>query len=684
MSTSSAHALPLSVPRATALYIGALFGPGLLLLPGLAAEQAGPASVIAWIALLGLSAVFAVVFAALGKRLPSAAGAAGYAAAGLGRRAAAVTRWWFLAGVITGAPIVCLIGASYVTALTGGGPLARAAIAAGLLLAVLGLALGGVRASALAQLLLVALLIAVVVTAVAGSAHTARAANLTPFAPHGWLSIGRAASTLMLSFVGWEAVAPLTGRLRAGQLSRVIGIAFAVTAVLYLGLAVATVSCLGRGSDLTVPLADLLQLAMGPAGRALAAVAALVLTAGSVNAYLSGATEMLHELTAVSSRIEPNGPTRSPRLSARAFLAFIALTGLVVIALSALRLADFAALVGVPTTMFVCVYLGCTASAARILSGPARVAAAVAVLAVLAILAFSGWALLAAAAVAAVAATAGHGGYPPAEVGWQAATAEPAVSVASILSQPRSPGRTHDDRGTGARQALRCYPSVRRTVISSLPRTSPALTVWRPSRFSSCNASPVLLITSTPSSEVSRSPRSTPAASAELPGSTAATSSPARSDSPTAWRRARASRAGSSTRPREAATSVLADSNEESSRRSRSASTCRSAGDSADSSRSSLARCTGATRSKSSSPLCVSWTSEPRAPAGSGSLLTIPPFSSRSSRTDTVPEVRPSASISRACGIRYGAPPRRSVTMTTKSAEVRPNRANTPASSASR
>jgi hypothetical protein len=40
-----------------------------------------------------------------------------------------------------------------------------------------------------------------------------------------------------------------------------------VTAVLYLGLAVATVSCLGRGADPAVSLADLLQLAVGPAGR---------------------------------------------------------------------------------------------------------------------------------------------------------------------------------------------------------------------------------------------------------------------------------------------------------------------------------------------------------------------------------------------------------------------------------
>jgi len=401
MSTSPAQTLPLSVPRAAALYIGALFGPGLLLLPGLAAEQAGPASIIAWVALLGLSGIFATMFAALGRRVPGSAGAAGYAAAGLGRRAGLVTRWWFLAGVVAGAPIVCLIGASYVTALTGGGPLLRAAVAAGLLVAVLGLALGGVRASTMAQLLLVALLIAVVVVAVVGAGHTARPANWSPFAPHGWPSTGRAAATLMLSFVGWEAVAPLTGRLRAGQLPRVIGIAFIVTAVLYLGLAIATISCLPDGADLSVPLADLLQLAIGPAGRAIAAAAALVLTAGSVNAYLSGATEMLRELTVTPRRPDSRHP-RQP--SARLFLAFIGLTGLAVIALSALRLTDTAALVGMPTAMFLCVYLSCTASAVRILSGPVRVAAALALLAVLTILAFCGaLALTCAAAIAVLA-----------------------------------------------------------------------------------------------------------------------------------------------------------------------------------------------------------------------------------------------------------------------------------------
>src|SRR5579872_6315534 len=145
----------LSTLSGAALYIGALLGPGLLLLPGLAAAEAGPASVLAWIGLLGLSGLFAAVFSALGRQMPSASGVMGYVTAGLGPRAGRATGWMFLAGVVGGAPIVCLIGASYVTAtftgLAGGGGLAtRAAVAAVLLLTVLALAAGGLRASATA------------------------------------------------------------------------------------------------------------------------------------------------------------------------------------------------------------------------------------------------------------------------------------------------------------------------------------------------------------------------------------------------------------------------------------------------------------------------------------------------------------------------------------------------------
>jgi len=385
----------LTTARGAALYIGALLGPGLLLLPGLAAAEAGPASILAWLALLILSGLFAAVFSALGRQIPSAGGVIGYVTAGLGPRAGRASGWMFLAGVMGGAPIVCLIGASYVTELTGGGQLARAAIAAALLMAVTGLAAGGLRASAAVQLVLVSLLAGVVILAAAGPAGSASAGNWAPFAPHGWLSLGSAAATLMFSFVGWEAVAPLTTRFAdpRRQLPRVVAIAVAVTTVLYLGLAIATISVLGPRAATDVPLAGLLSHAAGTAGRDIAAVAAIVLTLGAANAYLNGATAMARKLAPAASGRHESRPVRR-------LLAAIAAAGLLLIIGYGLRIVSTTALVAVPTALFLSVYLGAMAAAARVLPGTARLAARPAALAVVVMLGFCGWALAVPAAVA--------------------------------------------------------------------------------------------------------------------------------------------------------------------------------------------------------------------------------------------------------------------------------------------
>ncbi len=385
----------LTTARGTALYIGALLGPGLLLLPGLAAAEAGPASIVAWLALLVLSSMFAAVFAAWGRHSPSAGGVIGYVTAGLGSGAGRATGWTFLTGVICGAPIVCLIGASYVTDLTGGGQLARAAVAGALLLSVVGLAACGLRASAAAQLVLVSVLTIVVVVASAGSATSARAGNWSPFAPHGWLSIGTAAATLMFSFVGWEAVAPLTTRLAnpRRQLPRVVALTLAVTSAVYLGLAVATISVLGPQAVSDVPLAGLLSHAVGAAGRDLAAVTAVVLTLGTTNAYINGAAAMAGHL----ARDTPGSRAARPL---RWLLAAVTAAGLLLITCYGLRIVSTAALVAVPTALFLAVYLAAMVSAARVLRGPVRLAAVPAALAVAIVLGFCGWAVAIPAAVA--------------------------------------------------------------------------------------------------------------------------------------------------------------------------------------------------------------------------------------------------------------------------------------------
>ena len=406
----------LTTARGAALYIGALLGPGLLLLPGLAAAQAGPASLLAWAGLLGLSALFAVVFTALGRAFPSAGGVIGYVSAGLGARQGLAAGWSFLAGVIAGAPVVCLIGAGYLTELTGGGRVGQAVIAAALLLTVLALAAGGMRTSATAQLLMVSLLIVVVIVAVAGSAASAHAANWTPFAPHGWLAVGHAATTLMLSFVGWEAVAPLTAQFAdpARQLPRVVGITLAVTTVLYLGLAVVTIAVLGTGSGSMAPLADLLRHAIGPAGTAAGAVAAIVLTLGAVNAYVNGAAAMTGRLLGGRGPHRPAGTAAARPAAGEAdgrrhrppgrllLLAAIAGTGLPLIALYGVGLVSPVSLVAIPVTLFLTVYLGSMLAATRVLHGLARLAAVPATAATVVMLAYCGWALAVPAAIIAV------------------------------------------------------------------------------------------------------------------------------------------------------------------------------------------------------------------------------------------------------------------------------------------
>jgi amino acid efflux transporter len=386
----------LSTRSGTALYVGAVLGPGVLLLPALAAEAAGPASVIAWVALLALSVPLATTFAALGVRQPEAGGTAAYVRNAFGRRAGAVTGWWFLTGVVLGAPAVALIGGFYVADLLGAGRVGAVAAAAGMMATVMAANAAGLRATARLQLALAGLLAALVLVAIVTALPESHAEHWTPFAPHGWAAVGTAASLLMLSFIGWEAVSHLAGELPdpARQLPRAIFAALAVVVVLYLGLAVATVGVLGTSAPSDVPLADLMAAGLGAPGRTATAVLAVLLTMGSMNAYVAGATKLAGALAAEGTA--PAAFARPQRT-----VALLALLGAILLAPLAAGLLDVDALIRACGASFVAVYVISTAAGARILDGGARRAAAVAFAAVTVVFAFSGPFLLVPAAIAA-------------------------------------------------------------------------------------------------------------------------------------------------------------------------------------------------------------------------------------------------------------------------------------------
>jgi amino acid efflux transporter len=393
----------LSTRSATALYVGAVLGPGVLILPALAAEAAGPASVLAWVGLLALSAPLAATFAALGVRLPEAGGTAAYARAAFGRLAGAVTGWWFLAGVVMGAPAVALVGGFYVAELVGAGREGAVAGAAGMMAAVATANAFGLHATARLQLGLAGLLAALLLVAVVSALPESDAANWAPFAPHGWAAVGTAASLLMLSFIGWEAVSHLAGDLRdpARQLPRAIFAALAVVVVLYLGLAVATVGVLGTARPSQVPLADLMAAGLGAPGRTATAALAVLLTMGAMNAYVAASVKLAGALAAERS---------APAVLARpghALVMFAAVGGTLLAVLGA-DLLSLDALIRATSAAFVAVYVSSTAAGVRLLGGAARRCAGVAFAAVLVVFAFSGAFLAVPAGVALIAALGSH------------------------------------------------------------------------------------------------------------------------------------------------------------------------------------------------------------------------------------------------------------------------------------
>jgi amino acid efflux transporter len=384
----------LGVLQGSALYLGALIGPGLLLVPALAAQRAGAASIVAWAGLLLLSAPLAVTFAALGIRHPVAGGVSTYVREGLGDGAGAVTGGWFLAAVLVGAPAVSLIGGYYVAALTGSGTLVATVVGVAMFLSVLIANVLGLRVSAGFQLALSSVLIVVVALAVAVALPSRGGDNWSPFAPHGWWAIGTAANILVWLFVGWEAVAQLAGDFRRPEveLPRAMAIAFVTVTVLYLGLAVATIGVTSRNGS-RVPLADLISVGFGRSGRDATAVLAVALTMGTMNVYLGAAAKLAASLAAEGA-LPQWFAGDAERSVPRRPLAVIAPVVLIVLAGLAAGVGSTEDLPRATSALFIAVYILALTSATRILDGRVRAAAVVSLLATLVLAVFSAWFLV--------------------------------------------------------------------------------------------------------------------------------------------------------------------------------------------------------------------------------------------------------------------------------------------------
>jgi amino acid efflux transporter len=368
-------------------------------LPALGAEVAGPASLVAWVALVLLSVPLAMTFAALGARYPDAGGVSTYVRRAFGHRAATVVGWTFYFAVPVGAPAAGFMAGAYVAAAFGGGSRTVLITTAGLIITVTTMNAFGLRISGRVQLILAATLATLLlVTTVAALPH-ARLDNLTPVAPHGWAAVVPAMAVLVWGFAGWEAMTSLAGEFRHPRrdVPRATVIALVVVGVLYLAVATTSLATLGPATATTeAPLAELLAIGLGGPVKVATAAVALLLTLGAMNAYFAGIAKLGAALArdgglpAWLDRGSSAGEVPRRSLGVVASLAGVALTTAAVLELGT------AQLVLMTVGAFVIVYVLGTAAAVRLLDRGtwARRAAVVALISSLVLLLTVGRSLL--------------------------------------------------------------------------------------------------------------------------------------------------------------------------------------------------------------------------------------------------------------------------------------------------
>ena len=289
----------LGVLQGTALYVAAVLGTGILVLPGLAAQAAGPASILAVAAVFMLSIPLAGTFAALAARYPDAGGVASYVRRALGGTWARMTGYWFFFGVGAGAPVVAVLGADYVAAIVGADRSVVPWLALALLVPPFVANYFGVRVSGVAQLALTGLLLAIVIGVVAVAAPAAEPGNFTPFLTHGWAGVGAAISLFVWAFAGWEVGTHIAGEFRNPRrtIPLATAIALVVVGLSYLALQYVTVGVLGTAAGTgRVPLLDLVAASTFGVGPVLVAAIAAIVALGVLNVYIGAFAKLAASL----------------------------------------------------------------------------------------------------------------------------------------------------------------------------------------------------------------------------------------------------------------------------------------------------------------------------------------------------------------------------------------------------
>lgn len=367
----------ISVWQGTALYVGAVVGSGILILPGITASIAGAGALLAWAGMILLSLPLASTFAYLARDYPSAGGVSTFVERAFGRYPGALIGWFYFIAATAGQFIVPLTGGVYVSYVFHWPRGAAFGIATVILAGAIASNYRGIRTSGKVQLVTSGLIAVVLLAAMAAAVP---AMHSGAWVPHGaglrWSDVGRSSMLIFWSFFGWEAIASLAPEFRHPQrdVLRATWGGVVIVGVLYLGIALAVIGThayVAAPPSSSVPvnnaaLARVMGMAIGQSGAVVTALLAVVICLGTTNAFVAGISRLAYALAHRGSaprwldRVDARGtPQRAVLL-----VASMAGTGILVTWVCHLSMTR---LVYIPNSLGIATYILGTAAGVRLI-----------------------------------------------------------------------------------------------------------------------------------------------------------------------------------------------------------------------------------------------------------------------------------------------------------------------------
>lgn len=219
---------------ATFLGLGAILGAGVFVVTGVAAQVAGPAMLVSFLAAGMVALCNALSVAQLARVYPVSGGTYVYAGKELHPLAGFIAGWMFLTSKLAAASVVALSFATYAQAVFPAIPVRPAAV--GLVVALTLLNLLGIKKTSRVNMVIVFFTVSVLVIFVLVGLPHVKVANLFPFAPMGLRGILQAAALLFFAYTGYARIATLGEEVTqpAVNIPRAILLALGGSAVLYL------------------------------------------------------------------------------------------------------------------------------------------------------------------------------------------------------------------------------------------------------------------------------------------------------------------------------------------------------------------------------------------------------------------------------------------------------------------